>query len=140
MSEELNRLRETSHDKVELFDFDGKNVPCIILDENRHGRIIAYAAGNPLAAYTNLNILQDGLGHVFVEIVLTFSTGGISEKILIDASRHLDFFKCLADTAMIAFTSSETNYGKNDIFMIQLPRKDKAEDALDIIKGGLDAS
>ena len=38
-------------------------------------------AGKPISVDTNLNILQDGLGHVFVEVVLTFSLGGMTEKI-----------------------------------------------------------
>ena len=53
-------------------------------------------AGKPLSVDTNLNILQDGLGHVFVEMLLTFSHGGINEKILVNANENLEFFESLA--------------------------------------------
>ena len=72
MSDELKKLSEQVHDGVTTFDFDGKDIPCIILDERKYDEIMSKVAGKSLAINTDLNILQDGLGHVFVEIVLTF--------------------------------------------------------------------
>ncbi len=137
MSDELERLIAQSHEDVTTFDFEGNAVPCIILEEKRYDEILSKVAGKPLSINTDLNILQDGLGHVFVEIVLTFSEGGIVEKLMINANKHLIFFQSLAKTSMLALSSPKSNYGKDNVFMIQLPRPEKAEDALKIIEKGL---
>ena len=83
---------------------------------------------------TNLNILQDGLGHVFVEMLLTFSYGGINEKILVNANENIEFFESLAQNTMLAIAS--VDYPEK-IFMIQLPKPERTREALKIIKDGL---
>ena len=40
---------------------------------------------------------------------------------------------------MFALSSPKSQYGKDNVFMIQLPRPEKAEDALEIIKTALQA-
>lgn len=138
MSDELKKLSEQVHDNVTTFDFDGKDIPCIILNERRYDEIISKIAGKSLAINTDLNILQDGLGHVFVEIILTFSQDGIVEKLLINANKDLFFFQSLAKTSMLALSSPKSHYGKDNVFMIQLPKPEKAENALEIIQRGLE--
>ena len=133
MSDELRKLQERSHDGVTI-DFEGRTVPCIMLEEKKFDYMLSKVAGKPLAINTDLNILQDGLGNVFVEIVLTFSHGGFVEKILINANKDILFFECLAKTSMLALSSPKSSYGGDNIFMIQLPRPEKAENALEIIK------
>ena len=138
MSDELKKLSEQVHDNVTTFDFDGKDIPCIILDERKYDEIISKVAGKSLAINTDLNILQDGLGHVFVEIILTFSQDGRGEKLLINANKDLFFFQSLAKTSMLALSSPKSHYGKDNVFMIQLPKPEKAENALEIIRHGLE--
>jgi len=137
MSDELKKLSEQVHDNITTFNFDDKEIPCIIFDEKKYDEIISKVAGKSLVIDTDLNILQDGLGHVFVEIILTFSRGGIIEKFLINANKDLFFFQSLAKTSMLALSSPKSNYGKDNIFMVQLPKPEKAESALDIIRCGL---
>ena len=137
--DELNRLLERVHEGVTTFDYNNTKVPCIILSEKRFDEIMQQVAGKPVSVDTNLNILQDGLGHVFVEIVLTFSSGGIDEKILLNANNSVEFFELLAKTSMLAISSPHSEIGKENVFMIQLPRPEKATDALDIIKRGLES-
>ena len=137
MSDELEKLLEQVHQEITIFDFDGKPVPCIILDEKKYDEILSKIAGKPTSINTDLNILQDGLGHVFVEVLLTFSQGGIMEKILVNANKDLEFFESLAQTSMLALSSPKSVYGKDNVFMIQLPKPEKAQDALEIIKKGL---
>jgi hypothetical protein len=137
MSEELKKLLQQSHEGITIFDFDGKPVPCIVMDEKKYDEILSKVAGKPLSINTDLNILQDGLGHVFVEVVLTFSQGGIVEKILINANKDISFFQSLAKTSMLALSSPQSSYGKDNVFMIQLPKPEKAEDALGIIEKGI---
>ncbi len=138
MFDELKKLSEQVHDDVTTFDFDGRDIPCIILDERKYDEIISKVAGKSLSINTDLNILQDGLGHVFVEIILTFSQDGIVEKLLINANKDLFFFESLAKTSMLALSSPKSTYGKDNVFMIQLPKPEKAENALEIIQRGLE--
>jgi len=101
---------------------------------------LSKVAGKSLSIDTDLNILQDGKGHVFVEVTFTFSQGGIVEKILVNANKDIMFFQSLAKTSMLAISSPKSSYGKDNVFMIQLPKPEKAEDALKIIERGLKQS
>ncbi len=140
MSEELKKLLQQVHEEITIFDFDGKPTPCIILKEKKYDEILSKVAGKPLSINTDLNILQDGLGHVFVEFAFTFSQGGIEEKILVNANKDILFFQSLAKTSMLALSSPKSSYGKDNVFMIQLPKPEKAEDALEIIERGIKQS
>lgn len=133
---ELEKFLSERHKDVTLFDFEGKKVPCIIVDEKKFDVIMKTIAGRPVSVETNLNILQDGLGHVFVRVTLQFSQGDIEEKFLIYANETVDFFESLAETAMLAL-SPHASYGSTNVFMIQLPKPERAQNALDIIRKGL---
>ncbi len=136
MANELEELLLQRHKEVTLFDFEGKQVPCIVVDGKKFENIMAVIAGKPVSVETNLNILQDGLGHVFVRVTLQFSYGNIEEKFLIYANEAVDFFEALAETALLAL-SSNSQYGSSNVFMIQLPKPERAQNALDIIRKGL---
>ena len=133
-NKELDNFLARSHKELSIQDFAGKGVPCIEFNGKKFDGILSKVAGKPLAVDTNLNILQDGLGHVFVEMLLNFSQGGIEEKILINANENLVFFEALAENTMLAIASKES---PEKIFMIQLPKPQRALNALDIIKSGL---
>ena len=134
---ELNEFLKNCHKDLSVEDFEGKKVPCIGFEGRKFDDILNKVAGKPLSVDTNLNILQDGLGHVFVEMLLTFSYGGINEKILINANENLEFFESLAKNTMLAITS--VNHPEK-IFMIQLPKPERTHEALEIIKNGLGKS
>jgi hypothetical protein len=134
---ELEELLAQRHKDVTLFDLDGKKVPCIIIEERRFDDIMRAIAGKPISVETNLNILQDGLGHVFVKMTLHFSQGEIEEKILLYANESLEFFEALTETSMLALSSPHSEYGHSNVFMIQLPKPERTADALEIIKKGL---
>ena len=132
---ELDELLNKSHKDLSVEDFQGKKVPCIGFEGRKFDDMLNKVAGKPLSVDTNLNILQDGLGHVFVEMLLTFSHGGINEKILVNANENLEFFESLAKNTMLAIAS--VNHPEK-IFMIQLPKPEKTHEALIIIKNGLE--
>ena len=134
---ELDKLLAQRHKDITLFDFDGKKVPCIIIEEKRFDEIMKSIAGKPVSVETNLNILQDGLGHVFVRITLSFSQVQIEEKILLYANESFEFFQALTDTSMLALSSPHSEYGRSNVFMIQLPKPERTENALEMIKKGL---
>ena len=134
----MEKLLAHVYKEIDIFDFNGKNVPRIILDDRKFDDIMSKIQGKPVSVNTNLNILQDGSGHVFVEIVLDFSYGEIHEEFLVYANESLEFFESLANTTMLALSPpnySEVNQDK--IFMVQLPKPEKAIEAIDIIKNGL---
>lgn len=137
MSDELKKLLEQVHDGITTFDFDGKETPCIVIEEKKYDEMLSKISGQSLSINTDLNILQDGLGNVFVEVDLTFSKGNIVEKFLVNAKTDLAFFESLAKTSMLALSSPKSHYGKDNVFMIQLPRPEKAQNALEIIQNAL---
>ena len=137
-SKEMEKLLERVYKDIDIFDFNGQDVPRIILDDRKFDDIMSKIQGKPVSVDTNLNILQDGSGHVFVEIVLDFSYGEIHEEFLIYANESISFFESLSKTTMFALSPpnySEVNQDK--IFMVQLPKPEKAIEAMDIIKNGL---
>ena len=131
---EINELLKNSHKDLSVEDFEGKKVPCIGFEGQKFDDMLNKVAGKPLSVDTNLNILQDGLGNVFVDMVLTFSHGEINEKILVNANENLEFFESLSKNTMLAIAS--VNHPEK-IFMIQLPKPEKTYEALEIIKNGL---
>ena len=133
-NKELDEFLKNSHKDLSVEDFEGKTVPCIGFEGRKFDDMLNKVAGKSLSVDTNLNILQDGLGHVFVEMLLTFSEGGINEKILINANENLEFFESLAKNTMLAIASTDH---PEKIFMIQLPKPEKTYEALEIIKNGL---
>jgi hypothetical protein len=137
MVTELEKFLLEQHKDVTLFDFEGKKVSCIIVDDKKFDNIMKTIAGKPVSVETNLNILQDGLGHVFVRVTLQFSQEGIEEKFLIYANENMDFFEALAENTMIALSSPNSQYGGTNVFMIQLPKPERAQNALEIIRKGL---
>ncbi len=137
MSDELKKLLEQVHDGITTFDFDGKKTPCIVIEEKKYDDMLSKVSGESLSINTDLNILQDGQGNVFVEVVLIFSKGNIVEKFLINAKTDLMFFESLAKTSMLTLSSPHSQYGKENVFMIQLPRPEKAQNALEIIQNAL---
>jgi len=137
MSDELKKLLEQVHDGITTFDFDGKKTPCIVIEEKKYDDMLSKVSGESLSINTDLNILQDGQGNVFVEVVLIFSKGNIIEKFLVNAKTDLVFFESLAKNSMLALSSPHSQYGKENVFMIQLPRPEKAQDALEIIQNAL---
>ncbi len=135
--DDLKKLMDRVHVGVTSFNYNGTSVPCLILSEKRFDQIMQQIAGKPLSVETNLDILQDGLGHVFVDIVLTFSQGGIEERVLLYANESLPFFEALAGTSMLALSSPHSQIGKDNVFMIQLPKPEKISNALEMIRRGL---
>ncbi len=137
LDDEMKKLLSRVHQSITVFNYNGNKVPCIIVSEKRFSEIMEKIAGKPVSVDTNLNILQNKLGNVFVEISLDFSKGDILEKILLYANESMNFFESLAKTSMIALSSPHSQVGQENVFMIQLPKPEKAINALDLIKRGI---
>jgi len=71
-NEKMEKLLARVHKEITLFPYNKLQIPCIVFSDKKFDEILDKVAGRPISIDTNLNILQDGLGHVFVEILLTF--------------------------------------------------------------------
>ncbi|MEM2760368.1 MAG: hypothetical protein QXW73_06230, partial [Nitrososphaerales archaeon] len=122
---------------VTLFDYNDMKIPCIFIRRERFDEIAKACYGKPLVVDTNLNILHDNRKNVFVEITLNFSSAGLQEKILLYANDNLQFFEHMAHSGMVALAPTTGGDATMNIFMVQLPKKDAIEDALEIINSYL---
>lgn len=136
-SKEVRRLLAMSHDNLGTVSMKEDTVPVIIFDgaefENLEGwNREASGKQGITTIMTDLNILRDFKGNVFVEVMLSLEDDK-TLKVLISANRHLSFFKALASSGMLALGTE----GCERLITIQLPQPHKAKDALDIIEAGL---
>ena len=112
-----------------LIEYNGNAIPCIYINSKRYDDIIRKVAGKKLAVDVLLDLFHDSK-HVFVDIVMTYLDYGFDENYLFYANEMPQFFEALAKTGLIAIapTSNEINSQEN-LLVIQLPRKDSAENA-----------
>ncbi|MGH9922451.1 MAG: hypothetical protein ACRD38_06845 [Nitrososphaerales archaeon] len=122
---------------ITLFNHNDTMVPCILVTPERFDEIAKACYGKPLGIDANLNILHDDQKHVFVEILLKFSSAGLEHKVLLYANENLQFFEHLAESGIIALAPKSVGQASMNIFMVQLPRRDAAEKALELIKSYL---
>lgn len=115
-----------------LVEFAGGKVPCILVSPKKYEEMLQKAYGRRVAADTLMDIFYDGQD-VFVDINIKFE--GFEENFLLYANDMIEFFDALAESGMIALAPSEEIYtNSQNVFMIQLPKKDAAEKALEIIR------
>jgi hypothetical protein len=127
-------LKNLHREGVTLIDFNGQKTPCILINPNRFEEIMRSSYGKKLAVDTLLNVFHDGQD-VFVDVKLNFLNIGIEENYLLYANDMLEFFESLTRTGMIGITSNASySQHTSNIFMVQLPKKEAAENALRIIK------
>lgn len=114
-------------------NYNGNNIPCIYVDFKRYENIINRTFGRKLVVDTLLNIFHDGT-HVFVDIEMKFLDLDIEEYFLVFANDMLEFFEALSKTGLIAIVPQNEYYGNQNIFVIQIPKVELAEQAFEIIK------
>jgi len=112
-----------------LIDYNGNAIPCINIDSKRYDEIIRRVAGKKLAVDVLLDVFHDSK-HVFVDILMTYLDYGFDENYLFFANEMPQFFEALAKTGLIAIAPSSTDSAsQGNLLVIQLPRKDSAEEA-----------
>jgi hypothetical protein len=119
---------------VSLIDFKGLKVPTIYLNQKRYDEIMKKVLGKKVAVDTILNIFHDGRD-VFVDIQMKFLDMDLQENYLLYANDLIGFFEALSSTGLISL-APEPSYSSitGDLFMIQLPRHEQIEKALQIIR------
>lgn len=130
-------IKNLHREGASLIDFDGNKVPCIFLSSKIYDEIMNRIYGKKIIVDTLLNIFHDGYD-VFVDIQLKFLNLEIIQNYVLYANDMLEFFEALANTGLIGLApNSPSAASKSNIFMIQLPKKDPAENALRIIKSNV---
>ena len=122
-----------------LVDFNGKKIPCIYVDAKRYDEIMTAIYGKKLAVDTLLDIFHDGQD-VFVDVRFNFLDVDIRENYLFHANDMLEFFEALSNTGLIALAPSVSGGNRSNIFMVQLPKREPAENAFEIIKSNIKTS
>jgi hypothetical protein len=130
-------LNSAHKEGITLFNYNDMQIPCIFVKHDRFEEIAKACYGKPLAVDANLNILHDDQKHVFVEISLKFTAAALEQKVLLYANESLEFFEHLAQSGIIALAPKPVGQASANIFMVQLPRRDAAEKALELIKSHL---
>ncbi len=127
-------LKNLHKEGVALIDFNENKIPCVYVNPRRYNEIMNGIYGKKLAVDTLLNIFHDGRD-VFVDIQLKFPNTALDENYLLHANDILEFFEALTHTGLIALAPKfSVTPNDSNVFMIQLPKKEPAENALQIIK------
>jgi hypothetical protein len=130
----LDDFRNNLHKlDASLIDYNGSPIPCIQIESKRYDEIIRTVAGKKLAVDVLLDLFHD-TKHVFVDVLMTYLDYGFDENYLFYANKMPEFFKALANTGLIAIAPGDTqSVSQGNLLVIQLPRKDSAENAYDQI-------
>jgi hypothetical protein len=116
-------------------DYNGTHVPCLLVEDVQFENIMSKSYGKSNLIDTNLNIYDDG-HHVFVNLNINFLSDDLEFDFLLDANETIDFFRFLSSTGMLGIAPQKSR-NSNNIFFVQLPKKDKAEKAFELIKSKL---
>ena len=120
-----------------LMDFSGMKIPCILMSAKKYEQVLHNVYDRKIRADTLLDIFYDGQ-NVFVDIQIKLLETEFEQNFLLYANDMVEFFEALAESGMISFAPYSQDYlNSQNLFMIQLPKKDAAERALEIIKSNL---
>lgn len=135
----LEEFKANLHkDGATLVEISGKKVPCILVDPQSYEEILKGSFGNPIGADTVLDIFYDGRD-VFVDVQVSFRKKNegdyfIERNFLLYANNMIEFFEALSESGMMAIAPTSGGHASSNVFVIQLPRQDASERALQIIK------
>jgi hypothetical protein len=114
-----------------LIEYSGVKVPCLLVESSLFETIMKESYGKSNLIDTNLNIFDDGC-HVFVNLNVNFLKTNLNFDFLLYANETIDFFESLAASGMLGIAPNQTS--SNNVFFVQLPKKDAAESALHLIR------
>jgi hypothetical protein len=117
-----------------LIEFSGSRVPCIMLSHNKYEEMLQKVVGKKVRADTMLDISYDGQD-VFVDVQVKFLETDFEENYLLYANNMMEFFEALAESGLFSLAPESPAFtNSQNMFMMQLPRKEAAEKALEIIR------
>ena len=120
-----------------LVEFSGSNVPCILMNSKKYEQVLYHTRERKVRVDTVLDIFYDGQD-VFVDVQVKLLGTEFDINFLLYANDMVEFFEALAESGLISIApDSQHHLNSQNLFMIQLPKKDAAERALEIIKANL---
>ena len=137
----LNDLISNVHEQgFGVIEYADNKVPCIYVQQHLYDIIMEKCIGKKYVVDVLLNIFYDGR-YVFVDIQLEFIGLGIEENFLISGNNSINFFDALNDSGLLGIIPKNNLHADtSNIFMIQLPKKERISKAVDIIKSNLKQS
>ena len=127
MDEFINNLHKLGYSIV---DYNDIKVPCLYIEDHLFDSIVNKSYNKKISIDTTLNIYDDG-SHIFVDMNLNFDMG-LEENFLLYANETLDFFYNLSNAGMLGLAPASKS--KSNVFFIQLPKKERAEKAFEMIQ------
>ncbi len=128
----LNDFRDNLHKLgYSLVDYNDFKIPCLYIENELFDDVLNNSYNTKNSIDTTLNIYDDGF-HIFVDINLVFLNMDLEENFLLYANETLDFFSNLSKSGILGL--APTNGPKSSVFFIQLPKKDRAEKAFEMIQ------
>jgi hypothetical protein len=120
-----------------LLEFSGTKLPCIILNQKKYEQLLHKVYNKSVRTDILLDIFYDRQ-NVFVDVQVKLLDTDFEQNFLLYANDMVEFFEALAESGMISLAPDSPAYtNSQNLFMIQLPKKDAAERALEIIKANL---
>ena len=120
-----------------VIEYEKDKVPCIYVQQSLYNIIMERCIGKKYVVDVLLNIFYDGR-YVFVDIQLEFIGLGIEENFLIPGNNSINFFDALNDSGLLGIIpKNNVHADTSNIFLIQLPKKERISKAVDIIKSNL---
>jgi hypothetical protein len=137
----LNDLISNIHEQgFGVIEYANNKVPCIYVQQLLYDIIMEKCIGKKYVVDVLLNIFYDG-HYVFVDIQLEFIDLGIEENFLIPGNTSMNFFDALNESGLLGIIpKSNGHISSSNIFLIQLPKKERISKAVDIIKSNLKQS
>jgi hypothetical protein len=113
-----------------IVDLNDIKIPVLYIDKAFFNQILKISYNRKISIDTNLNIYDDG-HHIFIDLTLKFLNTELEDTYLLYANKTLGFFYNLANSGMIGLAPFGDQ--SHNIFFIQLPKKDQAEKAYEMI-------
>lgn len=120
-----------------LIEFSGSKVPCILMNWKKYEQVLYHTRDRKVSVDSVLDIFYDGQD-VFVDVQVKVLGTEFDLNFLLYANDMVEFFEALAESGLISIApDTQHHLNSQNLFMIQLPKKDAAERALEIIKANL---
>jgi hypothetical protein len=131
----LDEFKTSLHKEgATLVEFSGSKVPCILLNPKEYEELLQKVYGKKVIADSLLDIFYDG-EDVFVDVQIKFRNTDFEKNFLLYANDMIEFFEALAESGIMSLAPDSSVYtNSQNVFMIQLSKKDAAEKALEIIR------
>jgi hypothetical protein len=131
----LDEFKKSLHrEGATLVEFAGNKIPCLLVNPKEYDDLLRAVFGKTVRVEPVLDIFYDGRD-VFVDVQIKFTETDFDRNYLLYANGMMEFFEALAENGLLGIAPDSRAYTNSEnIFTIQLAKKDAAEKALDIIR------